>query len=335
MIEIKEKCLREIALNRRLRFVAVCFNLYFADTKKGLKKHSRYVIINKMNKNSTKKDYWRELNAESFDSAEICLFGIAADEHCSVGKGTASAPSVMRECSAFLPPYTVGGKKIPPILCDMGDVEGYDYAEVEKRMERALGKKLTVMLGGDHSVSILSQKAFRKLVGGRLGIVHIDAHADICDVYDGTEFSHACVLRRALDNGFREEDITLVGIRSYEGQEAEFLSSSRVKVYGASEFSASVAEEIIEKYRDFDGIYVSFDIDAVDPAYAPGTGTPEAFGLHSAEVLKLLTALFGNLPVKMFDLVEVSPPLDVNNVTSWLALKYLLEIFGTVSSDRK
>lgn len=302
--------------------------------KKGLKKQSNYDIINKMDKNSTKKEYWRELNAESFDLADICLFGIVADEHCSVGKGTALAPSVMRECSSFLPPYTVDGQRIPPILYDMGDVTGYDYAGVEKRMECALGKKLTVMLGGDHSVSILSQKAFRKLVKGRLGIIHIDAHADICDVYDGSEFSHACVLRRALDNGFKEEDITLVGIRSYERQEAEFLSASYVKVYGASGFTANVAQEIIEKYRSFDGVYVSFDIDAVDPAYAPGTGTPEAFGLQSVEVLKLLTAIFKNLPVKMFDLVEVSPPLDVNNVTSWLALKYLLEIFGTVSSGK-
>ncbi len=295
----------------------------------------QYGIINKMSKNSTNNVFWRELRAESFDSADICLFGIVVDEHCSVGRGAAMAPLVIRECSAYLPPYTADGIAIPSILYDMGDVSVYNYAEVEKRVERALGKKLTVILGGDHSVSILSQKAFRKLVNGKLGIIHIDAHADICDVYDGSKFSHACVLRRALDNGFKDEDITLVGIRSYERQEVEFLSSSQVKVYGVSEFTATFAQEIIDKYRNYDGIYVSFDIDAVDPAYAPGTGTPEAFGLQSVEVLKLLKMLFKNLPVKMFDLVEVAPPLDVNNVTTWLALKYLLEIFGMVSSDRK
>lgn len=303
--------------------------------KKGLKMCAFCDIINIMSENSTEREFWRGLNADSFDSAEICLFGIAADEHCSIGRGAAQAPSAMRECSAFLPPYTVAGKRIAPVLFDMGDVKGYDYSETEKKILRALSKKLVVILGGDHSISMLSQKAYRREEKGKLGIVHIDAHADICDVYDGSKLSHACVLRRALENGFSEEDITMVGIRSYEAQEAEYLAHSKVKVYGAADFSPACIGEIIEKYRGYDGIYVSFDIDAVDPAYAPGTGTPEAFGLQSVQVLSLLTTLFNNLPVKILDLVEVSPPLDVNNVTVWLALKYLLEIFGMVGSDKK
>ena len=288
-----------------------------------------------MNNKSTKTEYWRDLNAANFDCADICLFGISADEHCSVGRGAAMAPKVIRKCSAYLPPYTIDGKRIPPLLYDMGDINGYYYAETEKRLNLALKKKLCVILGGDHSISILSQKAFRKLTKGKLGIIHIDAHADICDIYDGYNFSHACVLRRAIDNGFEEEDITMVGIRSFEEQEVSFLSSSKVKVFRAKDFSQSIADEICRKYQNYDAVYVSFDIDAIDPAFAPGTGTPEAFGLNSIELLKFLLSLFKNLPIRVFDIVEVSPPLDVNNVTTWLALKYLLEIFGAIGSTDK
>lgn len=286
-----------------------------------------------MCKKTTEKEYWRGIKSDDFGSSDICLFGIAADEHCSVGRGAAKAPQEMRECSAFLPPFTMAGKKIPPKLFDLGDIEGYDYEKAEKFLSLALEKKLAVVLGGDHSISMLTQKAFRKKVSGKLGIIHIDAHADICDVYDGSEYSHACVLRRALDNGFSEEDIVMVGIRSYEEQEVNFLANSKIKVYSPEALTPETVEEIISKFRGYDGVYISFDIDAVDPAFAPGTGTPEAFGLHSKTVLGLLIKLFEKLPVRVFDLVEVSPPLDVNDITVWLALKYLLEIFGVVCSD--
>lgn len=281
--------------------------------------------------------YWRDLAAPSFEKAEICLFGIPFDANCSIGRGAADAPSVMRECSAHLPAYTMDAKKLPPVLYDMGDVDGYDYSTVEKFFTLARDKKLTVMLGGDHSVSILTQKAFRSIQNGKLGIIHIDAHADICDEYQGRKCSHACVLRRAIENGYNCDDIVMVGIRSYEDQEAEFLKSSKIKVYGtdkAQQIGAeNLAQELVVKFSGYDGVYVSFDIDAVDPSYAPGTGTPEAFGLSSVFVLKVLTEVFQNLPIKALDIVEVSPRLDVNNITSWLAIKYLLEVFGVVCSD--
>lgn len=290
-----------------------------------------------MNFDLSNKKYWRNLIAPNFEKAEICLFGIPFDANCSISKGAASAPSVMRECSAFLPAYTMDAKKLPSVLYDMGDVDGYDYSTVQKLFARASEKKLTVMLGGDHSVSILTQKAFRTICSGKLGIIHIDAHADICDEYQGRKDSHACVLRRALENGYHCEDIAMVGIRSYEDQESEFLKSSKIKVYGADKAQQmgadSLAQELIAKFSGYDGVYVSFDIDAVDPSYAPGTGTPEAFGLPSVFVLRVLTEIFHKLPIKAFDIVEISPPLDVNNITSWLALKYMLEVFGVVCSD--
>lgn len=290
-----------------------------------------------MNSNKSNEKYWRDLAAPSFEKAEICLFGMPFDANCSISKGAANAPSIMRECSAFLPAYTKDAKKLFPVLFDMGDVDGYEYSAVEKFFTIASVKKLTVMLGGDHSVSILAQKAFRSIYNGKLGIIHIDAHADICDEYQGRKDSHACVLRRAIENGYKEDDIVMIGLRSYEDQEAEFLKSSNIKVYGADKAqqigTEKLVRDLITKFCGYDGVYVSFDIDAVDPSYAPGTGTPEAFGLQPVFILKVLTEIFRKLPIKAFDIVEISPPLDVNNITSWLALKYMLEVFGVVCSD--
>ena len=281
---------------------------------------------------------WRDLLVGTVDDADIVVFGIPSDENCSVGRGAALACSVMRELSESLPPYAIDRSRIPPILFDMGDVSGYDYTAALKMMRGGLGKKLTVMLGGDHSVSILTEKAYRALNEGRRGLIHIDAHADICDFYNGSKTSHACVNMRALENGFSKEDITMIGIRSYEGQEVDFLEKNEVCIYSSDDVIAnadSVIDAIVAKYSDYDGVYISFDIDSVDPAYAPGTGTPEAFGMPSSTVLYVLKRLFAALPIDAMDIVEVAPPLDVNNVTSWLALKYLLEIINLVNKKAK
>ncbi len=273
---------------------------------------------------------WRGLLAQNLEKATVTVFGIAVDKNCSVGYGAKEAPKRIRVCSEHLPPVSADGVIIPPCLYDMGDVKKYDYLAVREKMAAAKGKSLRLILGGDHSVSIHTQKAYRELKKGKIGIIHIDAHADICDVYHGSKYSHACVNRRALENGYKEEDICLLGIRSYEPQEVEFLRSSKVTVYRADEIRSQGEEEIIrkvvEKFEGYDGIYLSFDIDGVDPAFAPGTGTPEHFGLTSVCVQRILSALYERLPVDVMDLVEVSPPNDINDVTTWLALKYILEI---------
>ena len=126
----------------------------------------------------------------------------------------------------------------------------------------------------------------------------------------------------------------MIGIRSYEADEVEFLSHSNVTVYSAEQVNSNtdaVIDAVIKKYSDYDGVYLSFDIDAVDPAYAPGTGTPEAFGIPSFTLLHILKRLITSLPIDAMDIVEVSPPLDVNNVTSWLALKYILEVLNLIN----
>ncbi len=278
---------------------------------------------------------WRELLTHDMEKANVAVFGIPIDENASIGKGARLAPQTIRNNSEFLPPYTIDGEEITARVFDFGDVDGYSYESVLEKMQSAIKIGFTIVLGGDHSISILSQKAFKETRGGKVGLIHIDAHADICDTYDSSQYSHACVNRRALDNGYLPEDITMIGIRSYERQEVDFLSKNQIDIYTSNDVrrmgTKEVAKRLLEKYTCYDSVYLSFDIDAIDPAYAPGTGTPEAFGLHSVEVLDIILTIIKDLPVEVMDLVEVSPSLDTNFITVWLALKYFLEIFTVVS----
>ena len=161
---------------------------------------------------------------------------------------------------------------------------------------------------------------------------HLDAHPDICDVYDGSIYSHACTNRRSIDYGYKPENVVLVGIRGFEAQEIEYFSKHpELKVYTTNLCYELGIKEVVnqlkEKFDDRYAIYLSYDIDINDPSYAPGTGTPEAFGLGSRMVLELVLGLIENLPVKAFDIVEVSPNLDCNDITTWLALKTIYEVF--------
>ena len=275
---------------------------------------------------------WRGLTAASLESADVALFGICADEHCSVMHGAAQAPKILRECSAYLPPVDANQKPITLKLFDLGDVLGYNETDIYKKTTEAFQKDLTIVLGGDHSVSIFTQKAFHEC-RNRVGLIHIDAHADICDDYDGSKLSHACVVRRALENGFDPKDVVMIGIRSYELQEVEFLQHNDILVLSSDYIIENGCETVLKKlydhFIDYNSVYISFDIDVVDPAYAPGTGTPEAMGIAPRDAKNLLCGLIKCLPVKVIDFVEVSPPLDCNNLTSWLTLKLLLEILSS------
>lgn len=294
------------------------------------------------------KNAFRDLLAKNPEEAEILFVGLPYDKGCSCGVGAHLAPQTIRELSAFLPPFSMDGESIQKMkIYDYGDIiECNDYyTAVEKQIEKIYQKnKFHLFIGGDHSVSIPLQKVFKNFVEkeGKIPvIIHIDAHPDICDFYDGSNYSHACTNKRALDHGFQSEHINLIGIRGYEEQEVEFLNHHpEILVFKASDLNqngySKMMETLLSKYQnDCYAIYLSYDIDANDPCYAPGTGTPEAFGLNSRELLSMLCTFFSKLPIVAMDIVEISPQLDNNNITSWLALKTLYEIFKILKSKKK
>lgn len=286
-----------------------------------------------------KKQPWRDLLVEDLSVADIVLLGIPFDENCSCGEGTRFAPDKLRELSGYLPPVTENGEIIFAKLFDFGNVDKEESIEfffkkvATKAFEVISSGKFPIFLGGDHSVSIPLKQAFAKFhQGKRIGIIHFDAHADICDIYDDSKLSHASVNARALETGFKDSDIMMVGIRSFEIQELSFFENHPHQVLLASQLDSlketGIANEIITYFASFDAIYLSVDIDVLDPAYAPGTGTPEAGGLSSRRLINIIRKLVQQLPIKAMDLVEISPPRDVNDITSWAGLKLLLEVFS-------
>ena len=293
-------------------------------------------------------DHFRELKTKDITEANIILGSASYDMGCSCGKGTSLAPSKLRTLSAYLPIYDANFHKINNIkIFDYGDFIPSNKIDYFKLLENKANEilnynKFMLFFGGDHSISIPLEKAFYNKYHHNFHpvIIHLDAHMDILDTYMGSKFSHACPNRRALDNGYQVEDINMIGIRSYEEDEVNFknehpelnvVTSFKYKELGAKE----VIKQIKNRYGDDAVYYVSFDIDIVDPGFAPGTGTPEAFGLTSLEMRELLLEIFNNLDVRAMDLVEISPSLDVNDITSWLGLKLLYEIFNVMNTEFK
>lgn len=286
---------------------------------------------------------FRGLMTTNIETAKIVIAGLPFDGNASVGKGASLAPAQLRALSAHLPPATRTGTLIPACLYDLGDAEPTLEGIAQLAKQAFALNKFTIFLGGDHSVNIATIPTFIELCAQQNKIpvlIHLDAHPDICDEYKGNYYSHATPVKRAIDNGIATENVTLVGIRGYEEQEIiYFAAHPEIRVIRADEVNkrgiAAVIEEIISKYgSDQYAIYLSYDIDANDPAFAPGTGTPEAFGLTNLDTLTFVSELISRLNVLALDLVEVSPPLDINDITSWLALKTLYEVFAIVAGKK-
>lgn len=291
------------------------------------------------------KKEFRGLMTDSLDESTILLCGIPYDKNASLGKGASLAPDTIRELTYHIPPLDMKSKILKSTkIFDLGNYELTDFEETSYKLYVDLfsrKNKFKIILGGDHSISIASEKAFyKKCIEDKKEpvIIHFDAHPDICEEYLGNKYSHACTNKRALDLGYKDENITLVGIRGFEEEEVyTLMKHPKIDVFKSVDVKTLTPEALllllVSKYRnDKYRIYISYDIDINDPSFAPGTGTPEAFGLNSSDVLTLILGLIKSLNVECLDIVEVSPKLDVNNITSWLAIKTLYEVFSTLET---
>jgi agmatinase len=189
------------------------------------------------------------------------------------------------------------------------------HTEIASIVEK---EKPIISLGGDHSTSYGVMKGFSKLHKNS-GLLFFDAHFDCQD--DFLPPTHEDVLRAAVKEGFfKPENIFVIGVRNYTEKELAFIKQNKIKFQLASDFSPT---EIMQFAKKYDTIYFNLDIDAIDPAFAPGTGWPEPLGLNPKEVLDIILQL--NNKINLLDMVEISPPKDVNNITSRLAAKILVE----------
>jgi agmatinase len=215
---------------------------------------------------------------------------------------------------------------------------GRVQAVVQSILE-ARPRPFLLSIGGDHSVLIPVFRAFGAAASGPVGLVILDAHPDLFDVYHGFPLSHACPVRRCLETGpLNPERLLILGTRSYNPEELDFIREQGIRFVPAREVAHSSLSAVLALARKtmagLDAVYLSVDIDVADPSCAPGTGAPVAGGLTSRQLLDLVRGLLEELPIRAMDIVEVSPPHDPSQITLFLALQIVFETFGVLARKR-
>ncbi|MCY2965306.1 MAG: agmatinase [Planctomycetota bacterium] len=275
--------------------------------------------------------------------ADVAIVGVPFDGGTTYRSGTRFGPRAIREQSLLLWGYN-NSLRVNPFetlkIVDVGDV---DVVPVDiQATHRAVDRKLTeclsagcrvVTLGGDHSLSLPALRAHARQFGP-VAVVHFDAHPDTWDEeFPGQKYSHGTPFRRAIEEGLIDISAYLqIGIRGPTAGPQDYLDAqslgARMITHDAV-MDLGVEGVLSEIHEQVGGrpMYVTLDIDAVDPAFAPGTGTPEVGGLTSWQMLHLVRGLKG-LNMVGCDLVEVSPPFDPSQITSILAANLVFEFLS-------
>jgi arginase len=257
----------------------------------------------------------------------IKLIGIPYDANSSFLRGPAQAPARIRlmekEGSANL--YAEGGKEIRPGVeyKDLGDLAFPDpdpqlgYAIIHNKVKEELNKEdKTICFGGDHSVSFPIIDAYSEYIPG-LNVLHLDAHGDLYENFEDNPFSHASPFARLLEKG-KIASLTQVGLRTLTDHQREQIKKYNVSIVEAKDFNYSFMKKLQGP------LYISLDIDVLDPAYAPGVSHHEPGGLSTRQVLNIIQ----NLEVEIVgaDIVEYNATRDLHNMTAMVAYKLFKEI---------
>lgn len=275
--------------------------------------------------------YARLPRLDQVDSADVAVVGVPFDSGVSFRPGARFGANHVREASRLLRPYNPALDASPfenLQVADAGDmaVNPFNIDEaIEAIQANALGltesgtKLLT--LGGDHTIALPLLRAAAERAGQPVALLHFDAHLDTWDSYFGAEYTHGTPFRRAVEEGILDtEAISHVGTRGplYGKRDLEDDRRFGFGIVTSSDVFRQGVDEVIAKLRDRIGtrpLYVSVDIDVLDPAHAPGTGTPEAGGMTSRELLEILRGLRG-LNLVGADVVEVAPAYDHADITA-------------------
>ncbi|MEL7097794.1 MAG: agmatinase [Pseudomonadota bacterium] len=284
--------------------------------------------------------FMRLPSSTELQKLDVAFLGIPMDIGTSWRSGTRMGPKQVREQSAMLRPYNMGTGAAPfdSLHCaDIGDlaINTFSLADSLRIIADSYGEILKydaipMAIGGDHSITlpILRAMAARH---GPVALVHVDAHADVNDEMFGERETHGTVFRRAYEEGLIVPEKTYqIGIRGTGYGADDFREAAG---WGFQQFPAEslwgrdLSPMAAEIRRDIGKhpCYVTFDIDSLDPAYAPGTGTPEIGGLTTPQALQLIRALRG-LNIVGCDLVEVSPPYDMAGTTALVGANVLYEL---------
>jgi agmatinase len=256
----------------------------------------------------------------------LAVIGVPFDEKSSYLRGAAGGPRAIREVSTgkCYCAYAENGLNLEEdtVLVDLGDVDtsgdpDRTFAHVEKAVAAVLKKGAApIILGGDHSITYPVVKAFAGKYG-RLDILHFDAHPDLYPELYGDRLSHACPFARILEDGLAA-NLVQVGVRAVTGTHRETAARHKVRMFEMKDLDGPLR-------LSFDNpLYISFDLDALDPAFAPGVSHHEPGGLTTRQALAVIQGLKAR--VVGLDIVELNPGRDVSSITAAAAFKILKEV---------
>jgi len=276
---------------------------------------------------------------KSFGDSRFIVVGVPFDSTSTYRAGSKFAPSAIREASLNIETYSMRSKfdleDVP--ICDIGDLHIMGAAEETLRRLREVeseivaASKVPVVLGGEHTITLGAVQAFPK----DIGILCLDAHADMRDEYMGLRTMHATFLRRIVES-LGPERLVHVGLRAVCKEELAYIQQNHVKHFSMQYLRRQTVREAARLIRlavaDFDKLYVTTDIDVLDPAFAPGVGNPEPDGM-SPDLCFSILARACDERLAGLDLVEVSPHYD-NGMTAALAAKIVFEAICAAESAR-
>ncbi len=284
-----------------------------------------------------------------FGDIDVGLIGVPWDSGTTNRPGPRHGPRQLRDASTMIRAQHAynGTRPFEALNCaDLGDV-GPNPANIEDSMARittfytdVLAAGITPLTaGGDHLTSLPVLRAVAK--DGPVGMIHFDSHTDLFHSYFGGQmYTHGTPFRRAVEEGLLDpKRVVQIGLRGsmYDEEDRDFAAAEGIRLILIEEFFARGVEDVMAEARDIvgeGGTYVSYDIDFVDPTFAPGTGTPEVGGPNSFQALQVCRELAG-VNIIGADMVEVSPPFDTTGNTAFLGVSIMFEILCVMAANQK
>ena len=285
------------------------------------------------------------------EDCDVAIIGVPFDAGTSYRPGARFGPQSVRQASRQLrtnyhPNYDVEPFKVQQVA-DAGDIacNHFDIDEAIKQIEKGSTELLQkvgsiVTIGGDHTIALPLLRSINKKVGGPVALVHFDAHLDTWDTYFGAPYTHGTPFRRAREEKLFLDDASMhIGIRGplYSTNDLKNDRELGFKTIHCDEFQTNTIDQIVKRIKDRIGnnpLYISIDIDVLDPAHAPGTGTPEVAGMTTREILNVLRGLAGSQLVSA-DVVEVAPAYDHAELTSTAAATIVYELINIIARNPK
>jgi agmatinase len=293
----------------------------------------------------------------TYPGADVVILGAPFDGGTSHRAGTRFGPQYIRQAcylphDGSRPSLALGVDALRDVrVYDAGDVEMYsgDAARSVRDLQAAVYAvartgAIPLILGGDHTIAWPDAAGVAQHVGeGRVSMVHFDAHADTGDTNLGSLIGHGQPMRRLIESGaVRGDRFLQIGLRGYwpQPETLDWMALQRMRSYEMTEIVARGLDDCLTEafgiaVDDCDTVFLSVDIDVCDPGHAPGTGTPEPGGLSARQLLDAVRRVCYELPVGGIDVVEVSPPYDHAEITSFLANRVVLEALSAIARRRR